>query len=296
MKVVARAERQRAERRLGGLLRRHRDRRRQRVEVHDEQVLLELLRERDEFAARVHHHAAAVEDEFVVPADLVDVHDRQLEPPRLVGEQFPPDLLFAERERRGGEVEDDLRAFAQEHRDRVEVIPRAQAALDPPAVLADGDAERAPAERRGVRLTARLEVAVLVEHVVGREQRLVVHRDHAPVADERGGIVQRLALAGLVPRDEADDRRQRKFAREPVERVEPAGDEPGMLDEVARRIAHDGHLRKDGEFGPERRRAPGGIEDLRRVPAEVAHGRIDLRQCNFHGACFLIAFSESRRR
>ena len=41
-----------------------------------------------------------------------------------------------------------------------------------PDVLADADAEPAAAELEHLRAVERLEVAVLVEHVVGRQQRL----------------------------------------------------------------------------------------------------------------------------
>ena len=54
-----------------------------------------------------------------------------------------------------------------------------------PDVLADADAEPAPAELEDLRAVKRLEVAVLVEDVVGRQQRLAESLLDAPVAEQR---------------------------------------------------------------------------------------------------------------
>ena len=70
--------------------------------------------------------------------------------------------------------------------DRIVVIapPLPEVAIVPD-VLADADAEPPPAEIQHLRTVKRLEVAVLVEHVVGRQQRLAEAVLDAPAAQER---------------------------------------------------------------------------------------------------------------
>ena len=110
----------------------------------------------------------------------------------------------------------------------------------------------------------------------------MVHGEHAPALEECGGIVQRLALAALVARDEADDRREREFPRQPVERLQASRYEARVLDEVARRVAHQRHFGENGEGRALRRSPAGRVQDSGGVAVEVADGRVDLRQRDFH--------------
>ena len=116
-----------------------------------------------------------------------------------------------------------------------------------------------------------------------------MHAGDPAVHDERGGVVERSAADLLISRDEPDDGRQLQPTRQTVQRAQALLDEAGLLDEVARRIAHQ------GQFGEERkrcalRRGPlCGVRNLTRIPPEVTEGRIDLRQGDLHPRTFLKA-------
>ena len=165
---------------------------RQHVEVDDHRVLDELWRARDEQAVAVEHERRAVEDELVLAADLVHVHERA---GRIGGAGGEHALALAETVgvvRRRVDVEHELGAARGLLGDRAVRDPRVFADRD--AHLHAGDLEEH--ERVG----AGGEVALLVEHGVVREMTLVVRALHA-TAGAHGRRVVEIA-AGV---DEADD-------------------------------------------------------------------------------------------
>ncbi len=82
-------------------------------------------------------------------------------------------LRLADVERRGGEIDDELRPRERE-------VGRGRAGL--PDVLADREADGRLAEPEEDEVATLGEVAVLVEHAVVREELLAVDRLHAPSA------------------------------------------------------------------------------------------------------------------
>ena len=81
-----------------------------RVEIDDEQRLLEPGRARDHLALVVEHDGVAVEDELVLAADEVAEGEVRRVVARPGDEHLLAVLGLADVERRGGEVDDQLRA------------------------------------------------------------------------------------------------------------------------------------------------------------------------------------------
>jgi hypothetical protein len=164
-------------------------------------------------------------------------------------------------------------------RHRIGVVERpAPERLVVPDVLADGDRHAAAPEPQHERPVAGLEVAALVEHVVGREQPLAVEGD-ALAAPRRDGGVEHLAAARApVRRERAEDpHRLARGAGDPVRGCLGGRDERRALDEVPGRVSADGQLGEEDEVGPGFLGAAPVRQDLRDVAGEVADGRIDLR-------------------
>ena len=124
-------------------------------------------------AARVERAAPAVEHQVVVAAELVDVDERHAVLARHAAEHLLAPLVLAGRERRRRQVDDRLGAGADQLLDRIVVIaaPLPEVAIVPD-VFADADAEPPSGDLEDLRAVERLEVPVLVEDVVGRQQRL----------------------------------------------------------------------------------------------------------------------------
>ncbi len=140
--------------------------------AHDD-VGVERAAAGDRCAVGVEGAAAAVEHEIVVAAELIHVGDRHVVLARHAAEHLlAPDVL-AGRERRGRQVDDRRGAGIDQLFDRIVVIaaPLPEIAIVPD-VLADADADPRAAEIEHLRAVKRLEVAILVEDVVGRQQRL----------------------------------------------------------------------------------------------------------------------------
>ena len=165
-----------------------------RIEVDDEQLLDEARRPRDQLAFVVEHDRGAVEDQLVLAADHVAVRDEA----RVVARPHAQHLLalavLADVERRGGDVEHDLRAGERQ-------VGRRRAGL--PDVLADRRARDDVAEAEQQQVVARGEVAVLVEDAVVRQEALAVDRADLAAREDVTGVVEIGVEVGSA--DEGDD-------------------------------------------------------------------------------------------
>ena len=142
------------------------------VDVAHHERLLELRRPGDHLAVLVDRDAAPVEDELVLAPDQVAEQDGG----QVVAGALHQHLLalvgLPGVIGRRGEVHDHLRA-----RQRLGAGRRPRL----PDVLADGQADRRPVQPEQRGLLAGLEVAVLVEDAVVRQEHLPVDRgDPAP--------------------------------------------------------------------------------------------------------------------
>ena len=184
VEIVLRAEHERAKRGFKSVMGDIRDRLGQRIKVHHDQVRFELFRLGHQFASRIDHHAAAVEDQLIIAADLIHVDYRQGEFPCPIGEQALACLDLVEGEWRRREVEDCVRALLCQRAKRVEAISESQRAFGTPEVLADCNAEFRFTKSCDVRIGAGLEVASLIEDVIRGQQRFVMHGNHPAIHDE----------------------------------------------------------------------------------------------------------------
>ena len=207
------------------------------VEVDDEQSLLEAGRSGDDLALGVEDERVPVEDELVLAADGVAEDERAAVVPRPRREHLLALRVLADVERRRGEVDEDLRAC-------LGALDGGRAGL--PDVLADRQSESrlAVLEQHDVR--AGLEVALLVEHAVVRQQPLAVDGTHVAVGAHEARVVEP-AVCRVRRADERDDARGR--LRHLARSIRRRADERGAEQQVLRRIARDRELGKDDELG-----------------------------------------------
>ena len=243
------------------------------------EILFEPARRADQSAARVEGGRRAVEDEVVVAADEVAVHERHA---RAAGDALhhaPPQAVLPEGPGRGGDVDVEVEPERAQLRHRIGVVERPlPEGLVVPDVLADGDRDAAAGDAQHERAPSRLDVAALVEDVVRRQQTLAIER-HAPSPPGGDCGVGDAASGRPRVRDERSEDPGR-VARRPRDLRGGAlarRDELVSLDEVARRVAADGELRKEDEVGAGGLGAASVLDDLRRVAREVADRDVDLR-------------------
>ena len=134
-----------------------------------------------------------------------------------------------------------------------------------------------------------LEVAPLVEHVVGRQQRLAHDvRDPAAV-DQRGAVGDGRARTGRPAAAPGNPTTHRRRAPTPAPRQRRAAtrarrvEEGRPLEQVLRRVAGQRELGKDDQLGALRARPRRVASSTsRRLPVEVADGRVDLSERDLH--------------
>ena len=164
-----------------------------RLDVDDEQRLLEAGRARQHLALVVEDAGVPVEDQLVLPADRVAEGDEADVVARALDEHLLAVALLADVEGGGGEVDEQLRAREREVGGRRAGLPH---------VLADGRPDQAVAEPDEDEVAPGREVAVLVEDAVVGEEALAHDRlDLAARAD--GGGVEEVAVVVRRP-DERD--------------------------------------------------------------------------------------------
>ncbi len=161
------------------------------VQVHHQQILLEGFRAREQTALAVEDHAAAVEDQLILPADEIHVGDDAAGVGGARGKHTLARGLLAHVEGGGAEVEQHLGAGICLDRRRAAGIPD---------ILADVDADDHAVDHEDRRALAGLEVAVLVEDAIGRQEALAVDALELAVTQHGRGIVE---VGRAV--DEADD-------------------------------------------------------------------------------------------
>src|SRR6185503_9114960 len=149
-------------------------------------------RARQHLALVIEHDGVSVEDELVLAADGVDEGDVADVVSRAGRKHLLSLPLLADVERRGGDVDEELRARERE-------VGCRRAGL--PYVLADGWPDQSIAMLEQEEVAPRSEVAVLVEDAVVREEALAVDGLHLAARADRAGVVEVAVEMG-----EADER------------------------------------------------------------------------------------------
>ena len=253
--------------------------------MHDDlvQALLESRCAEVEPPVCVHDERAAIEHEFVLPADHVDVHDRPLD---LL--DTPPHDGFA-----FGLARDLVRRTV----DRDDAFRTGQPGrLDGcrlPDVFADGEAETDAVQLEHRRVPAFRKIAFFVEHAVVRQQLLAVGGQPAAVVVEGTSVVDD-AVRVLGETNEDRDVADRRL--DAIDGSLDVAPQARMEQEILRRIAADTQFRKYDKVGAQFFAcAHGVLDDLRRVARNVADDEIDLGERQDHGVAHAVALIRPRR-
>ena len=153
-----------------------------------------------------------------------------------------------------------------------------------PDVLANRDADALAAKLDDDRSGRRLEVAVLVEHVVSRQQAFAGRDQDFALMAERRGIESRPALAGRIGLGVADDSGDRSdLLRQFAGDAFDVGHEALFEQEIARRVAADDQFGENDQLGALRDQGLVGRFDQKAVSGKIADDGVDLGQADAHG-------------
>ena len=141
-----------------------------------------------------------------------------------------------------------------------------------------------PADVEHLRAVKRLEVAILVEDVVGGQERLPEAQVDAAASQQRGTVEEGASLIRRIRFGEADEHRRQiaGVARERFESLPALPHEARAEEKVARQIPDQRELRCGGEIGAAIRGLPKGIENAASVTGKIADRRVHLEQRDLH--------------
>jgi hypothetical protein len=240
-----------------------------RLDVDDQQRLFEARPARDDLALVVEHARVSVENQLVLAADRVAERDEAGVVARTRDEHLLALDLATDVERRRADVHEQLRARERE-------VGRRRPRL--PHVLADGQTDERLAELEQHELAPGREVAVLVEDAVVRQESLAVDRLDVAVRADRARVEEVLVEMGEA--DDCDD--VLRFARDLAQRRCCGADEARPQEQIFGRVAGDGELREEDEFGARLARFTEPREDEAAVAVEVPDDGVDLSEREPH--------------
>ncbi len=173
-------------------------------DIDDEEVFFEIFALGDDISVGVEDGGIAIEDQFVVAADLIDVDDGHVP---AFGLELKSLWRYSFFPRTKGEAEMLRRIFGTGLRECADGIEMVEGAFEEffvvPEVFADGDAEPDGLGDCGdFGIGSGLEIAALVEDVVGGEEAFEAFGEDLAVADDGDGVVEGAAsvLRGFVRR------------------------------------------------------------------------------------------------
>ena len=239
------------------------------VDLDDEESLLEGGCTGHHASLLVEDEAVPVEDELVLAPDRVYERDPAGVVPGAGREHLFSLFALAHVEGGSRDVRDDVRAGEGE-------LGRGRTRL--PDVLAHRGADERLTAPEEEEVPSWVEVAVLVEDSVVREEALVVDGLHLALGANGAGVEE---VAREV-RKAHQRRDSRGLGGDRLEGLRRRADESGAEQQVLGRVAGDGELRKEDEVGAGLPGLPEALHDALAVAVQVADHGVDLREREPH--------------
>src|SRR2546423_2446097 len=160
-----------------------------RISIDYQEVLGEEFALSNQFPSLVEYKAAPIEEQFVIPPDLVAKEDREASFHGDSAQHFEAGFIFTQMPGRCRDVEEHGSTCVGQLDRRIALV----AALRPeifviPNILANGESKFAPAKIHRLIGRAGLEITVFIENIVGRQQCFVSGADNFSILKKSGAI------------------------------------------------------------------------------------------------------------
>ncbi len=245
--------------------------------VQRDDALLEGGQLRRDRKIGVERERRAVEHQFVLSADLVEIDQRQAALGDASDRDRQPEIVLVARVGRAVRHHQNFRAGLGEAFDDVFVF----LGLFEPDVLADGNADPDALDRHRTRGGTAREQAFFVEHAVIRQIRLEAKRD-AALIEQRAGIIE-LAVFDPGRADQHRGPTARGLARQFLDGGAAGGLERGLQHQVFRRVAADEQFRQHQQIGAVGLGLVTRGARLGGIAGDIADRRVQLRQRDLEG-------------
>lgn len=151
------------------------------IEIRNQQILLKGLAPRHHFAGLIHDHAAAVENQLILPAHHVGVGDQHTILPRAGGQYLVAQAALADMERRGVDVHDNFSPCRS---------LRPCRPFGKPDVLANVHADGRAIQHQQRQTRPGTKIPALIKDAIIRQQPLAIVGDKPALTQHRGRIVE----------------------------------------------------------------------------------------------------------
>ena len=184
---------------------------------------------------------------------------------------------------RGGDIQKDSSSLRDDFGDGIAIV----AAIGPesfvvPDVFTDGDAQLLVAESVDGLLVRGLEVARLIEDIVGGQQHFALLKNDAALGDEGRFVGDGFSVAVFYAAGVAHDGRQRQLGGQLFQLLVISIDEGGAFEEVLGQVSAQAKLGKNGQIGAALVSGVRQAEDAGGIACKIAYGGIKLRERYFH--------------
>ena len=206
------------------------------IDVGHNQVLFERPSAGDRPSGLIDHKTIAVEDQFILASDEIDVGNRNKIIHGARREHFLPDAQLPSLVGRRADVDDRFRVSNQG------LSPRWTLRI--PDIFTNIDTQRDAVEDDGQTLASRLEIPVLIKHTVIGKTGLMLNGHDPLIADKGGGVIEiylpihKAHHGGNPP----------NLCGELIEDPDVVGNKRGPQQQIFRRVPGQCQLRKDHEI------------------------------------------------
>src|SRR5882724_2883682 len=153
-----------------------------------------------------------------------------------------------------------------------------------PNVLTNSYADFFAVDFERLDAACRLEIAIFIENIVGRQKGLVRLTDRFPPLEQRRRVAKGFA-ASLVAINEPDQQRSSSDASvEFLQDCKIFRNEARLKNQVLWWISRDRQLRSQHQFRARRGEPFISADDEFTIPAQITYGRVNLNKTNLHAA------------
>src|SRR5881296_58032 len=153
-----------------------------------------------------------------------------------------------------------------------------------PNILANGHADFFAVDFKRLDAVCRLEIAIFIENIVGRQKGFVRLADRFAPLEQRRGVTKWFAPF-LVAINEPDQ--QRRFSDASVQFLQDCKilrNEARLKNQVLWWISRDRQLRSQHQFRARGSKTLISADDEFTIPVQITHGRVKLSKTNLHAA------------
>ncbi len=248
------------------------------------QVFLERFPARDHLAIRPNYQARSIEQQTVVPANLV--HHRHGNPLIFCNrrQHVMSQLPLPKPEWRSRNIEHEIAARSYQFFDRIDAIkPPVPETLVVPGVFANGQSHLLVTQAEQMLARGGSKIAHLIEDVIGWQQHLRLDELDAPIAQQRRRVHNFFAgLRFCGSHSPANHRNTFRLRSNAFHGGAARGHKRRQFDQITRRISRHSEFRKKNQASAGFPRLLRKLNDFGGVASKVPNCGVDLTQGDLH--------------